>query len=186
MNASKKKFLLNTTFAIFSVVSFSSLGLNYFMKGIEDSSAKIIENKKSIYALNDKNKQLVDSKKKYIEIEEMTDRAFKTILDKNHTVDFIEEVEAAATENKVKLRIQTSGEKGGKVAIDENAFISSSDFSFVVGGTFEGVMKFLYNLENFKYDVSMYEINMRFGDFDQYNEDMVLLSFKLKLYQKNI
>lgn len=180
MNGSKKKFFLNLAAAIFSVLFLSFFGMDHFVSEIETSSAKIIEDKRSIYILTSKNSQLPDSRKRYKEMENKVGSVLETIVDKDRTADFIKEAEKTAVDSNVILKMQDSRAK-----VDANdAFISSSDFAFTVGGSFEGVMKFLYSLENFKYEVDVSDLKMEFGSFDEYNKDVIVLSFNLKLYKK--
>lgn len=184
MNGSKKKFFINLVVAAILVVSSSYFIVEYLTMEIEKSSAKIVEDKKIIHTLSNKNGQIDNARKDYKDIQTKTDEASKSIIDKDKTVDFIEEVEGIAGENRVKHNIvKKVTEKTDKGA---SGFISSSDFNFQIAGNFDSVMRFLYSLENFKYDVDISNVRMNFGDFDEYNKDMIILTFDLKLYQKDI
>lgn len=182
MNASKKKFFINLFAAVALVFLFLSYGMRYFISGIEDSSAKIVADKKAIVDISAKNAKLADSREKYEEIKETAEDAFAVILDKGSTVDFITQAEKDAQESNVKLKINTVGEKTAK---QDNSFISSADFQFTAGGDFNGLMHFLYNLENFKYDLDISNVKISRGDFDQYNKGILVMNFNVKLYQKN-
>lgn len=188
MNASKKKFFLNLALAAVLVLSFSSFGMDYFVREIESGSARVVEAKQSVYVLRSRSSQLAAAKQSYGEVQDKLERAFETIIDDDRTVDFIKAAEAAARENKVKWEIEAVGNKAAaKPGVEEarKEVITSSDFTFKIGGSFENVMKFLYTLENFQYDVDISEVKMSFGDFDEYNQDLILAEFKLKLYQKD-
>lgn len=182
MNASKKKFFLNLFTAVALVFSFLFYGMGYFISRIEDSSAKIVADKKAIAEISAKNAKLADSREKYERIRERAEDAFAVILDKGNTVDFITQAERDAQESKVKLKINTVG---GKTAEPDDSFISSSDFQFTAGGDFNGLMHFLYCLENFKYDLDISNVKISRGDFDQYNKEILIMNFNVKLYQKN-
>lgn len=182
MNESKRKFIINLSVAVLLIVVFLSFGLNYFIVEIENSSSKIVDNKKKIRMLEDKNSQLQDSKKQYSDIQAKMDTMFEAVIDKGKSVDFIKEAEKAASDNKVLLRINTPAEK---VKSDDRAFISFTGFNFTVGGKFDGLMRFLYNIENSRYDSDIDNIRIDTGSFDDNNKDTTILTFDLKLYQKN-
>lgn len=175
---------MNLLFAVFLVFSFLYFGISYFTKKIQVSSAEIVEDKKTIYALNAKNSQLDNYTKKYQEVEADTNQALAAVVDDDKVVDFITELEKTAQDNKVKMKIQATGDdKSDKQQND--SFITSSSFKLTVGGGFDSLMHFLYNVENFRYANDIENVRIAKGDFDQYNKDILVLSFDLKLYQKN-
>jgi hypothetical protein len=181
MNELKKKFLTNISIALLLIVFFLYAGADYLGKEIEASSGKIVADRQSIHLLRAKNEQLDEAKKQQKDIQLKMENALSWVIDQDKTVDFIEEAERTAQENKVKLRIKAE-DKGTPPA--ESSFITSSDFGFTVGGSFDGVMHFLSQMENFKYCVHIEDVKMVFDDFDEYNKEMIVLSFNVKLYQK--
>jgi len=182
MNELKKKFAVKVSIAILLIVFFLYIGAEFLVKGIEASSQKIVEGKQTIALINNKNSRLAESKKQYEVTQKEMNEVLGTILGKDETVRFVEEAENIARENKVKLKIKPLDAKTEEAAQD---FISSSSFSFTVGGGFDGVMHFLGAMENFKYCVNVENIKITFGDFDAYNKDMIILTFNVKLYQKD-
>jgi len=182
MNRSKQKFCISVCAAVILVFSFLYWGTRYFMGTIEESSADIVAGKKAIHSLVAKNRDLAESKKIYGNIETETAKASAAIVDKDKTVDFITEAESIARDNQVKLKITSTGEKADGI---NNDFVTSSGFTFRVGGSFDAVMHFLYSLENFKYEIDIENLSMEEGSFDQKDSKMIVLEFKLTLYQKN-
>jgi hypothetical protein len=119
---------------------------------------------------------------RYGEIKKETDEVFQVVVDKDKTVDFIKELEMVAAENKVKLKMQVVPDVPDKK--DDNSFVSSVSFSVTAAGSFENIMHFLANCENLKYYADLSDPKMSFGDFDEYNKDLVILNLNVKLYQK--
>jgi hypothetical protein len=158
------------------------VGSVYFIKNIEDSSSKISDDKKNLNVLNTKNDQAGNFKVRYGEIKKETDEVFQVVVDKDKTVDFIKELEMVAAENKVKLKMQVVPDVPDKK--DDNSFVSSVSFSVTAAGSFENIMHFLANCENLKYYADLSDPKMSFGDFDEYNKDLVILNLNVKLYQK--
>lgn len=182
MNDLKKKFLINVLVALAVVLAFLFVGADYLLKEIETSSAQIVADKQSAYAQERKNERLEDSQGQYEDMQSMLDEALSSVIGKDDTVVFIEEVERVASEDKVKLKIRKTDSKAAGEGED---FITYSNFNFIAGGQFEQVMHFLGKMENFKYSIEISNVKMSFDDFDQFNKDMVILTFDAKLYQKN-
>jgi len=182
MNELKRKFVINVSIALALVLFFLYFGADFLVKQIEESSAKIVENKQSIYLLKSKNAQLEEAKKGRQETAAKMDEALSWVIDKDKTVAFIEEAEKTAEEDKVRLKMETVNTKTQEA---EGSFITSSTFSFRAGGSFDAVMHFLADMENFKYCVGIENVKMAFDDFDQYNKDVIVLTFDVKLYQKD-
>lgn len=184
MNGSKKNFFINLLIAGVVILSFLYVCMNYLVRDIEASSAKIVESKKEIYVLSSKNGQLSSLEKKYDDVQTKMNKAFETIVDKGDSVDFIKWSEDTAQKNKVKMNMQLSGSSKDSKK-ESSTFISGTNFTFTVGGRFDDLMRFLFSMENSKYDVDISNIKINTGDFDEYNKNMIILSFDLKLYQKN-
>jgi preprotein translocase subunit SecF len=182
MSGSKQKFIVNLLIAVLLVFGFAEYGMSYFLREIGAISGKIVSDKKEVYTLETKNMQLSKSRKQYGDIELEAQQAFGAVVSKDKTVDFITEAEKAAEKSKVKLRINTVAADG---KVKNNTFVGSNEFEFTVGGDYAGVMGFLYGVENLKYETDIERMDVRKGSFDQYNKDMILMTFKLKLYQKN-
>ena len=183
MNELKKKFAINISIAILLVVFFMYIGAEYLVKEVESSSNQIVSDKQNIYTLTAKNSQLSESKRQFEETKAKMNEVLETVIDKDKTVNFIEESEKTALADKVKLRIKTTTVPEDKASA--GTLISSSYFNFTVGGSFDNVMKFLGEMENFKYCVDIENVNLVFGDFDEYNKGLIILTFDVKLYQKD-
>lgn len=182
MNELKKKFAINISIAILLVIAFVYIGAEYLVKEVESSSTQIVSDKQNIYTLGAKNSQLSESKRQFEETKIKMNEVLETVIDKDKTVNFIEESEKTALQDKVKLRIKTMSGKEDKVV---GTPISSNYFNFTVGGSFDGVMQFLGEMENFKYCVDIENVKMVFDDFDEYNKNLIILTFDVKLYQKD-
>lgn len=182
MNELKRKFVINVSIALALVLLFLYFGVNGLVKQIGDVSAKIVENKQNIYLLKAKNAQLDEAKKERQETADKMGEALSWVIDNDKTVSFIEEAERTADKDKVRLKMETVNTKTEDSA---GAFITSSTFNFRVGGSFDAVMHFLGDMENFKYCVGIQNVKMAFDDFDQYNKDVIVLTFDVKLYQKD-
>lgn len=182
MNKIKKKFVINVSIAILLVAAFLYLGMKYLVKEVRTSSAQIVSGKQAVYIQNAKNAQLPESKKQYEDMNLEMNKASEAVINKDKTVVFIEEVEKNAREDQVKLKIKASDSKG-KEAV--GAAITSSYFNLTVGGTFDNIMLFFGAMENFKYYLDIENIKMSFGDFDEFNKNMIVLNFDVKLYQKD-
>lgn len=182
MNELKKKFTITVLIAVLFVVAFLYVGSEYLVKEVESSSAQIVSDKQKIYALSAKNSQLPESKKQYEETNKKIDGVLETVIDKDKTVTFIEEAEKTARDDKVKLKIKTTSSSEVEVA---GALITGSYFNFTVGGTFDGAMLFLGEMENFKYYTDIKNVRMVFDNFDELNKNMIVLTFDVKLYQKD-
>lgn len=181
MNRSKQKFCISICAAVTLVFSFLYWGTDYFMSAIETSSAEIVAGKKAIHSLEAKNRDLAESKRIYGNIESEAKKAFAAIVDKDKTVEFITEVESAARDNQVNLKIASTGEKVDGI---NNDFVTSSGFTIKVGGSFDSVMHFLYALENFKYEIDIENLKIEEGVFDKGDTKVIVAEFKLTLYQK--
>ncbi|MFA6896963.1 MAG: hypothetical protein WCQ96_01620 [Patescibacteria group bacterium] len=182
MNKIKKKFVINVSVAVLLVLAFLYLGMKYLVKEIETSSAQIVSGKQAVYVQNAKNAQLSESKKQDEEMSLEMNKVSESVVDKGKAVVFIEDVENVAREDRVKLKIKASDSKGKEAA---GAAITSSYFNFTVGGAFDDVMLFLGTMENFKYYFDIENIKMSFGDFDEFDKNMIVLTFDVKLYQKD-
>lgn len=182
MNDLKKKFIMNVAAAIFIVCVFLFFGADYLLKEIETSSAQIVSDKQKAFAQERKNERLEDSKRQYEDMELRVDEALASVIGKDDTVGFIEEAERLAGEEKVKLKIKKTDSKASSEA---NPLITHSNFNFTAGGQFDQIMHFLGKMENFKYSLEISNVKMSFDDFDQFNKDMVILTFDVKLYQKD-
>ena len=184
MNPSKRKFVVSVSIAILLIGSFLYFGNTYLIKNIEDLSAKIVNDKKTLHTLSMKNEQSSESKKKYEEIKNEADNVLGVVINKDETVNFITETEKIAADNNVKLKMQIATitdkekEKAGKSAI---GYIY---FDVTAGGKFEDIMRFLESTENLKYYAEVETPKMSFGDFDEYNKEMVILTFDAKVYKK--
>jgi hypothetical protein len=183
MSGSRQKFMINLLLAALLIFVFVQYAMGYFLLEIEGASGKIVSDKKEAYVLQTKNQQLNNSRQQYADIEQGAQQVFATIVSKDKTVDFITEAERVADKSQVKLRMNTVNDTAaGK---KDNAFISTSGFELTVGGSYAGVMDFLYGIENLKYETDIQKMTLSAGDFDQYNKDMIVMTFTLKLYQKN-
>jgi hypothetical protein len=183
MNGSKKNFYLYILLAAGVVVVFLDFGVGYFVREIEASSARIVEDKKALSVQGAKNGQLGELRQEYGKMQDKTETVLGRVLDKEKTVTFITEAEGLARDNRVKLKIAKSAEKPeGKASA---GFLTSSDFNFTAGGGFNDLMHFLYALENYQYETNISNVKVSRGSFDENNKDLILLTFTLKLYQKN-
>lgn len=182
MSGSKRKFMVNLLIAVLLVVGFLQYGLGYFLQEIGSISGKIVSDKKEAYTLQAKNGQLSYSRKQYSEIETEAQQAFDSVVSKDKTVDFITEAEKVAASSKVKMRMKTVTATS---ADKKNAFIGSNEFELTAGGDYAGVMNFLYGIENLKYETDIEQMEVQQGNFDESNENVIVMTFKLKLYQKN-
>lgn len=184
MNELKKKFTVNVSIAVLLVALFMYVGAEYFLKEVESSSAQIVSDKQKIYTMSAKNASLGESKKQYEETKIRINEALESVIDEDKTVLFIEEAEKTALADKVKLNIKIKTPPSKEEKAESDPF-SSASFSFTAGGTFNNVMRFLGEMENFKYCSDIENVKMEFSDFDEYNKDMILLTFDVKLYQKD-
>ncbi len=182
MNEIKKKFITNVAIAVLLVAAFLYAGAEYLVKDIENYSAQIVRNEQSAYLQNSKNVQLPELRKRHGEMMTIMETVLDSIIGKEGTVIFIEEAEKTAVRNKVKLEIRNQAASQDKKA---DAFLTAASFNFRVGGNFNNVMHFLGDMENFKYCSRIENVHMSYEDFDQYNKDMVILTFNVTLYQKN-
>lgn len=182
MNKSKTNFCLNLSLLLLLLAAFFSAGLGYFRGEVEKASASIVSSKKEIRLLSEKNKRLAVNKARFTALTAEADAAFATLVDKGRTVEFITAMEETAAADQVKLRMAVAPDKNGLKAGD---FVSSSKFTVTAAGSFAGLMHFLYALENFRYEADIANLRISYGDFDQYNKDLIVLTFDLELYQKN-
>lgn len=185
MNEIKKKFTVNISIAVLLVAIFVYIGTEYLVRDIETYSSQIVQDEQAVFLQRSKNTQLPDLKRRYEEITAMMTAAFDSLVGKEETVTFIQEAEKTAVRDKVKLTIKDLGAGQPKEAEPSNSLIATAGFNFQVGGTFNNVMHFLGEMENFKYCSEIENVHMSYGDFDKYNTDMVVLTFNVKLYQEN-
>lgn len=189
MNEIKKKFTVNISIAISLVLAFIYIGTEYLAKDIETYSGEIVSDKQATSLQKAKIAQLPEAKKQYEENLVKMDNIFATVIDKESVVTFIEESEKTAVKDKVKLKIKSAPQKtdtaAGKGNVAAATSLTSSYFNFTVGGTFDNVMRFLGEMENFKYCLDIEKVDMTYEDFDENNKDMIILTFDVKLYQED-
>jgi Tfp pilus assembly protein PilO len=182
MNKVKSKIFFNLLFFVFLTTASLYVGQNYLVKRVEALSSEIISTKKEFNKLENRNGKLIETRRDYDDIGKEIENISDVVVDDDKIVDFIEEVEKVAAEDGVKLRISsTSDSKGVK---DKEGYISQKSFSLIAAGDFNGIMHFLYSLENFDYYVNVEDINIGFGDFDEHNKDLIMFSANIKVYQK--
>lgn len=188
MNEIKKKFTVNILIAISLVLAFIYIGTEYLAKDIETYSGEIVSDKQATSLQKAKIAQLPEAKKQYEANLVKMDNIFATVIDKESMVIFIEESEKTAVKDKVKLKIKSAPQKAdtaaGKVIPVATTSLTNSYFNFTVGGTFDNVMRFLGEMENFKYCLDIENVDMTYEDFDENNKDMIILTFDVKLYQE--
>jgi hypothetical protein len=182
MNEIKKKFTINIAIAVLLVAAFLYIGSEYLVRDIETYSSQIVQGEQSISMQDSKNAQLPELRKRYEEMMLMMETAFDSVVGKEDTVAFIEEAEKTAIRDKVKLDIKNQGATEEE---ETNNLLVTASFNFRVGGTFNNVMHFLGDMENFKYCSEIEDVHMSYEDFDRYNENMVILTFDVILYQEN-
>lgn len=189
MNEIKKKFTVNILIAISLVLAFIYIGTEYLAKDIETYSGEIVSDKQATSLQKAKIAQLPEAKKQYEANLVKMDNIFATVIDKESMVIFIEESEKTAVKDKVKLKIKSAPQKAdtvaGKVIPVATTSLTNSYFNFTVGGTFDNVMRFLGEMENFKYCLDIENVDMTYEDFDENNKDMIILTFDVKLYQED-
>jgi len=189
MNEIKKKFILNISIAILLVLVFVYVGTEYLAKDVETYSGQIVSDRQSTSLQKAKIAQLPEFKKQYEENSVKINEIFAAVIDKEHLVDFIKESEETANKDKVKLKIKTMATKevttAGKEKVVGSVSLTSSSFNFTVGGTFDNVMHFLGEMENFKYCLDVENVKMTYDDFDENNKNMIILTFDVKLYQED-
>jgi|GEM_PF-2283329 hypothetical protein len=183
MNGLKQKFIINVSIAVLLEAVFLYVGAEYLVKDVEKYSSKIVSDEQAIYVQDAKNAQLSDVKRIYEEATAKMDTVSASVVDKENTVIFIEEAEKAAVRNKVKLSIKNQDSSKKEEAASD--LLTTSEFNFRVGGTFNNVMHFLGEIENFKYCLRIENAEMVYDDYDKYNKDMIVLTFNVKLYQKS-
>lgn len=184
MNPSKRKFFVNALIVVVLVCSFLYFGNVYLIKNIENLSAKIVEDKKNLYILSMKNEQSSESRKKYEEIKNEADGVLDVVVNKDETVNFIKEMEKVAADNDIKLKMQIVATNDKEKEKASKSAISYIYFDVTAGGEFEDIMRFLESTENLKYYAEVETPKMSFGDFDEYNKEMVILTFDAKVYKK--
>ncbi len=182
MIRAKTNFCLNLLAMTLLLVAFFTVLMDRLTARIEEASAGIVAGKQQIRVLADKNSRLADSRLRYAALENQAQEVFSTIIDKGRTVAFITAMEQAAADSKLRLRTDVAADKNGLKAGD---FISSSKYDIKAAGSFDGLMHFLYALENFQYEVDVSNVQLSYGDFDQYSKDLVILTCTVELYQKN-
>jgi len=189
MNEIKKKFTVNISIAISLVLAFIYIGTEYLAKDIETYSGEIVSDKQATSLQKAKIAQLPEAKKQYEANLVKMDNIFATVIDKESMVIFIEESEKTAVKDKVKLKIKSAPQKADTAAVKASpaaaTSLTSSYFNFTVGGTFDNVMRFLGEMENFKYCLDIENVDMTYEDFDENNKDMIILTFDVKLYQED-
>ncbi|MDD3006628.1 MAG: hypothetical protein PHX30_03555 [Candidatus Pacebacteria bacterium] len=189
MNEIKKKFTLNISIAILLVLAFIYIGTEYLAKDVETYSGQIVSDRQAASLQKAKIAQLPELKKQYEENSVKINEIFETVIDKEHIVDFIKESEETASRDRVKLKIKTMATQAvtavGKDNVAGGVSLTSSSFNFTVGGKFDNVMRFLGEMENFKYCLDIENVNMTYDDFDENNKNMIILTFDVKLYQED-
>ncbi len=185
MNEIKKKFTINVAIAVLLVAAFLYIGAEYLVKDIEKYSSQIVQDEQSAYMQSSKNAQLPELRRRYAEMTAMMDTAFDSVIRKEDVVVFIKEAEKTAVRDKVKLEIKNQGATKEAQEKEAGSLLTTSTFNFRAGGSFDNVMHFLGDMENFKYCSEIENVHMSFDDFDQYNKDVVMLTFSVILYQDN-
>jgi hypothetical protein len=183
MSRVKNKILLGILMFITLTVAFLYVGKNYLVKNVEVLSVEIIHDREELNNYENRNKQLVASRGNYREIKNEIEDISEVVVDKDKTVEFIEEIEKVANSNGVKLELQSSFGSGDE-SKKGDGYISQKSFGLKAAGDFNGMMRFLYSLENFNYYMNVENIQIGLGDFDEYNKGLVILNADITVYQK--
>lgn len=184
MNGAKTKFYAYISLAIVIVGAFLYYGIGYFVGEIETLSATIVDQKKNVTVSEEKNAQLGNLRKTYGEVDGKMEQVKTAIVDKDKAVDFITAAERAARDNRVKMKMNAIDTKSAGKQNAAGPF-TSTDFNFSVAGKFDDLMHYLYALENFRYETDISGLKVVRGDYDENVKDTIIMSFNLKLYQKN-
>lgn len=182
MNKVKSKIFFNLLLFVFLTATSLYVGQNYLVKEVEVLSGEIISTKKEFSKLESRNNKLIETRNDYDNIGNEIDNISDVVVDDDKIVDFIEKVEVIAAEDGVKLEISSVADN--KSVKDKGGYISQKLFSLKAAGDFNGIMHFLYSLENFGYYINVEDVNIGFGNFDEHNKDLIILGANITVYQK--
>lgn len=184
MNKSQRKAYISLAISALIIAFLFYLGNVFFPKEIEKSSLELVENKKKIVGLENRNKKIESFRKDYENIKGEMNAIYGTMVFSGKIVDFITELENAAEKNGIKLE---------KKYIEKEENIKNDDFStayFEINayGRFSNIMHFLSYVENLKYFVEIENINTN-SQSDNRDENKITgeitLKSKIRVYMRN-
>lgn len=164
--------------------AFLYFGQNYLVKEVEALSGEIISTKKELNSFEVRNNRLFESRGDYNDIKNEIEDISKIVVAEDKIVDFIERVEEVAESDGVKLRISSALDNKAENEQEGQGYISQKTFDLTAAGDFNGIMYFLYSLENFEYYINVEDVNVGFGNFDENNKGLIVLNANITVYQK--
>lgn len=182
MNEVKKKIYINASLLLAAVFSLLYINCFYLTKNIEDSSAFIVEKKKSVEKLTMQNSQIESIRIKTEELQKNMDKASEYIVDYSSISNFVAEMKDIAMKNNIELDMKVSDKEKTKIT-DGLSYIN---YNIKAAGKFNEMVQFLIYLENSKYYANIEKIKISSNYIkDANNSDKIILDLVLKVYARD-
>lgn len=180
MNGKKKKTFLNIAILALLISGMFYCMNEYLINNIKNISDEVVEAKKTTMLITERNKKIEEVRKNYDNIEKEIGLISETFVEKNYerVGEMFMDLERVASKYNVEL-INDPSSKGEKKM---GANIYAAYFTMSATGEYDDLMKFLLNLDNFKYYIDLNNLEVASNVLKDKKISNVLVRGELVVY----